>query len=511
MTEIITPIKRMTLVSACTKGQLPEDVTATYADIAFDFTDEQIEELYDRLYNKPVEVVHDVTDSGNNDLAKKLLEELNAGHMLGDKTAFTTKSVPNVEHHFRPDTSCKDYYTSDKDFNEMEALLDYIYLEKFSRNETSYRPTVFFNLPEIEEPKMSSFELPAGAKGNKMLLGVLNRFLEACGLPPRSSVNTPVSMSDYAPLSLSVACPCYTSTLYTNAAYHALKVYGCSINYEQRKASEKLIARNKLLKQSLQNSELTLVMPKICANESEFVRHGTKTTLGCPVNLEFVPISILGMPNDSLVIPMLTLDILEPECHEDLLRHSGNLVYTPTGKPLEDELRYVHQLHNLPFKSLEDYAEENRHFEWFRDNFKPGILPDEKGELMLVRDRGDRYKSPYPDSSSVYKLNVLIKVLSSDQGIHNVDLRTYRKVTFALTYTEYLAIAPIVKAIHQEYFDGAKSITEVRIDAMDTIRNFYTEHKEDIDAVERVLDQNPLMWPLQYDVPNLVALLKERK
>ena len=118
----------MTLVSACTKGQLPEDVTATYADIAFNFTDEQIEELYDRLYNKPVETpTSSMVDSENNALAEKIMNEFKAGHMTEDKAAFGTQLVPSVEHHYRPNGWTKDYYCTGEDFTEIDHILNCIY------------------------------------------------------------------------------------------------------------------------------------------------------------------------------------------------------------------------------------------------------------------------------------------------------------------------------------------------------------------------------------------------
>ena len=511
MTEIITPIKRMTLVSACTKGQLPEDVTATYADIAFAYTDEQIEELYDRLYNKPVEApTCSEVDSGNSAVAEKLLKEFKAGHMTEDKATFATQLVPSVEHHFRPVYSSRDYFNTGEDFEDIRYIVDCIYKINSSRKYRSFDKP-FFNLPVIKASGAKAFELPAGVKGSKMLLGVLNRFLEACGLPPRSSVNETVPMSDYAPLSVTVNIPgpYGTGEIYTDAASRGLHIYGADINYHETVKSSKQIAKSKLLKQSLQNRELTLVMPKTCVNASEFVRHNTKTTLGCPINLEFVAINIIGMPGDSLIIPMITMDILEPECHEGVLQHDGNLVYTRTGKPLEDELRRIHKQNGLPFKSLKDYAANNKYFSWWGDKFQPGILPDEDGNLILVNKCDQHYSRPYPSDEQVYMLDTFMKILSSDQGLHSVDLRTYRKVTFALTYAEYLVIAPIVKAIHLEYFEGKRSTTVTRIDAMDAIRNFYVEHKEDIDAVERALEQNIRLRPMLYDVPGLSAMLPE--
>ena len=515
MSEIITPIKRMTLVSACTKGQLPEDVTATYADIAFNYTDEQIEELYDRLYNKSVETsASSVADSESNALAEKFLNEFKAGHMTEDKAAFTVQLVPSVEHHYQPDDWTNEYHKTGEDFSDMEYILNHIYIERASQSSRK-RDVLFFNLPELKEPKAKIFELPAGAKGAKMLLGALNRFLEACGLPPRSSVNVTVPMSDYAPLNVNAKVPRSIyglSALYTSADYRGLRIHGTDIDSSTTTKSQKQISRNKLLKQSLQNKELTLVMPKICVNTSEFVRHNTKTTFGCPINLDFVPIHIIGLPGDSLIIPMFTMDILEPECHEDVLKHDGNLVYTLTGKPLEDELKRVHQQNGLPFKSLEDYAANNRHvYRYDEKKFRPVILPSDNGTLMLVDKREQFFQSPHPDDAPVYTLHKLMKVLSSDQGIHNVDIRTYRKVTFALTYAEYLAVAPVVKAVHLKYFGDTGSTTVKRIDAMNVIRNFYAEHKEDIDAVERTLEQNIKLRPLQYDVPGLNEIISKKE
>lgn len=515
MSEIITPIKRMTLVSAYTKGQLPEDVTATYADIAFNYTDEQIVELYDRLYNKPVETLAcNVADSESNALAEKLLKEFKAGHMTEDKATFVTQLVPSVEHHYRPDDWTNEYHKTGEDFSDMEYILNRVYIERAPQSSRN-KDVLFFNLPELNEPKAQIFELPAGAKGAKMLLGALNRFLEACGLPPRPSVNVTVPMSDYAPLNVNakVARTIYgLSELYTAADYRGLRIQGAGIERSTTTKSQKQVARNKLLKQTLRDRELTLVMPKICVNASEFVRHNTKTTFGCPVNLEFVPIHIIGMPGNSLIIPMLTMDILEPECHEDVLKHDGNLVYTLTGKPLEDELKRIHQQNGLPFKSLEDYAANNRSVYKYDDKkFRPAILPSENGVLMLVSDRRQFFEPPHPDDGPVYTLYRLMKVLSSDQGIHNVDIRTYRKVTFALTYAEYLTIAPVVKAVHLEYFGDTGSTTVKRIDAMNAIRNFYTEHKEDIDAVERMLEQNIKLCPLQYNVPGLNEIISKKE
>ena len=509
MSEIITPIKRMTLVSACTKGQLPEDVTATYADIAFNYTDEQIEELYDRLYSKPVETpASSVADLGNNAIAEKLMNEFKAGHMTEDKAAFVTQLVPSVEHHYRPDDWTNEYHKTGEDFSDVEYILDQIYIERAPQSSRN-RNALFFNLPELKEPKAKIFELPAGAKGAKMLLGALNRFLEACGLPPRPSVNVTVPMSDYAPLNVNAKV---ARTIYTAADYRGLRIHGVGIDHSTTTNSQKQIARNKLLKQNLRDRELTLVMPKICVNASEFVRHNTKTTFGCPVNLDFVPIHIIGTSSDSLIIPMLTMDILEPECHEDVLKHDGNLVYTLTGKPLEDELKRIHQQNGLPFKSLEDYAANNHSVYKYDDKkFRPVILPSEDGILMSVSDRRQFFETPYSDDGPVYTLYRLMKVLSSDQGVHNVDIRTYRKVTFALTYAEYLAVAPVVKAVQLKYFGDTGSTTVKRIDAMDAIRNFYTEHKADIDAVERIMEQNIKLRPLQYNIPALNEILSKKE